>query len=329
MIGCRSKDKFDCYLIVACASVILVTHVPAQESVENVVNGSATALADRIQQINTARLERPDIFRTIEPFHEGVSQVIPSVVSRSIVHLRQFTLDVLHPIHREAIDGYPEVYSTLKVAYDERRAGRAWEDLPTGFWQEWSQERRRIFDASNIPSKTFRLIAAAVAPTQIERLDPEYLLAWEAALLNPEVPTIIKARIAGVVASFEDPASTPILGEVARRAHQKFVACDVMVPKTEKECDALRTLVNEVCRSFLQRPRRDIAIELSALMIQTQANSKSADEALVLWGRKLSNNRDWLTLIHELENDPDARDRIALLRSAVRRYQQSQQEKQG
>jgi hypothetical protein len=304
---------------------------------ESSIASLPAAVADRVRWIETAKRDNPELFAQVARCYELVFTPRFDILMRSDYHLRGFTIDVLHPSYRSAMQAHPDVYAAIKAAFD-RAVRRVDEErklrpgpISPDIWRDYDAEVRRIFEASGLPDDgTFRLLAGAVRPSEIERLDPATLPAWEAAVLDPNVPWVVKGLVGRLVADFEDLRSTPVLVWFLQNAGRAYQECQAggptgpgyLAPEEMKErqgagprldpCQDPLVAGSIVAGEFLQRPRKDIALELAGVLLDI-----GTEKSVKSWGELLRKSPEWMQLLQELAKNPETATRIQPLFDAV------------
>ncbi|MCH8879387.1 MAG: hypothetical protein IID34_05835 [Planctomycetes bacterium] len=290
------------------------------------------AVADRVRWIERARRENPEVFTKVAPCYELVLYDYGHITGKSAVSLAGVTLDVLHPDYRAAIQAHPEVYATMKAAFDQAlervdsiRKQCAGCPVPQSIWRDYDAKIRNIIEDSLLPPKALGLIAGAVKPAPLVRLDPATLPAWEAALLDPNVPWVVKGRVGRIVARFEDSGSTPVLGWFIRQATRAYRECkgdgptgpgylgpEDMKKRQSDPCQDPLVAGSIVASQFGHRPREDIALELAGVL-----QDVGEPESIRMWGEQLRKRPEWMRLLNELAKTPDTATRLQPLLAAV------------
>jgi hypothetical protein len=294
-------------------------------------------VAERARWIEEARRENPELFAEVARCYELVFSPSGEILGREYPYLKGFTLEVLHPDYRAAMQAHPDVYSAIKAAHDralervdEARRQCARCPVPPSIWSDYRGEVQRIFDNSNLPQETLRLIAGAVNPPPLVRLDPATLPAWEAALLDPDVPWVAKGLVGRIVTRFEEPGSTPVLGWFLRDAGRALKDCrengpvgpGYLRPQEMRmrqgagppldPCEEPLNAGSIVAGEFEFRPREDIAMELAGVL------QDAGDAASIRrWGERLKSSSRWMQLLEELAKNLDKAARLEPLLTEV------------
>lgn len=299
------------------------------------------AVAERVRWIEEARRENPELFEKVARCYELVFSPRGDILGRADYHLRGFTLDLLHPKYHTAIETYPDVYAAIKAAYDRalerveayrrQHPGLAVGPRTTGIWKDYEAEVRRIAESSKLPDDgTFGLLAGAVKPPPLVRLDPATLPAWEAALLDPNVPWLAKGQVGRIVARFEDPGSTPIIGWFVRRATLAYRECQAHGPTGPgylapdemrmrmgagpplDPCEEPATAGSIVAAELGGGAREDTILELAGVL-----RDVGDPESIRSWGGRFKSNPRWMEFLEELAKDPEKAARLEPLLTEV------------
>lgn len=285
------------------------------------------AVAERVRWIKESREQNPNVFAEVAHCYELVFSPRGDIRDRADYDLRGFTLDVLHPDYRAAIQAHPDAYAAIKAEYDramerveafrKQHPGLSVGPRTADIWRGYDAEIRRIIENSPLPRDTLGLIAGAVKPPPLARLDPATLPAWEAALLDPNVPWLAKGQVGRIVARFEDPGSTPVLGWFVRQATLAHRECEAHGPTGpgylgpdefrmwkgvgphRHPCEEPAT-AGSIVAGELGRAREDTILELAAVL-----RDVGSAESIRTWGERFRNNPRWMEFLEELAKDPD------------------------
>ena len=183
----------------------------------------------RALEIATARRQNPALFETIAPYYEPRDNPIARLrnnMSRSRRRppwtMQALPLDVFHSDHRVAAEQNPEAVNALANAILARRDAAA-KALVDGvpdvltLQDQYHEEMKKIREAHGLSPEEFTTLGVAASGGWDERvrLNPEYRVAWEEALLR-DIPWGAKLRFLRMVVSFDHEESIPLFGQVLR-----------------------------------------------------------------------------------------------------------------
>jgi hypothetical protein len=288
----------------------------------------AGRLAQRIKEIEAAKLETPAIFDVIRPYLETpgprpmarLHNTLVLATGRRPVPPPHYVygLDVLHQDYRDVVERKPVAYQEYKDALakkyslaqtldgDETTAAQLNQDY------EESLQVIAVRHALTIAESKALRIAAGDA-RGIVSLDPKYTLAWEAALLD--VPWERKGHYVRCVAACGDPSSAPILSEVVRVSLQ-------VADRREHE-EKYGAVTRQACIALEQHRTAESLVELVDLARDCPGELCDIRDFV----RATLANGGWWQQIKELGGRPDYAEYVTAAQTFVAEHRREQEAK--
>ena len=280
----------------------------------------------RMSEIALLRRTNAELFGAVRPYCTPITSFISRSMSpRRIVIPRAFGLEVLDPDYRSVADRCPVEYAVLKDVFDRywRKAAECGSrDCLANEEHELRARIEKMPEASQVPRPDWAMLLVAAGhrnSTAVEpapRLDPRYLLAWEEALLDPEVSWEMRRWLLDVVLSFQDPASTPTLGETLRAALRAELGADRLDDRP------IRAIAYLLETEFLyERRSTEAARELSGTI--QHVDREKQKEHLRRIGSAVEEVPEWRDLLDQMETDPEMAPHARRLREAAEFYREN------
>lgn len=323
----RSMQRLIVTLALALVSIALPASTRAEERYMDGLDLTIDRVQKRVDEISAARRAYPDRFEFVAPYLCLVeSKPVDGLMPINGWPQEMPRLDkpeFFDPRHAELVARYPDAVSDIAGAIEN---GATWGNGSRARQKAiWTGELWNLQAKHGLSDQDFSdLLVGMGGPDACPRLNKDHQLVWEEVVIS-RVNWGVKIHALRFVASYCDPASLPILGEIARSVIRERLG-------------GWQTPFAEAVVAIIQHPGRNALIELSDTMRLTPDDRRNdAREYIgtlidsggdVAYGDTKETAKRWSNYLAEAEKDPDLRDHVARLRDAVEFYKQKKAERE-